>query len=63
MKLICAGGLKGKNWIVSEGLFKITATVDIAENKDLNSKNNTCLAELNIPDGKVIPAEIVEIIK
>ena len=63
MKLVCAGGLKGKNWIASNGSFKITATVEIAENKDLYSLNNTCLAELNIPDGKVIPAEIAGIIK
>lgn len=63
MKLACAQGLKGKNWKAIKGNFKVTATIEVAESKDLNQKNNTCEGELQIPYGKVIPAEIARIIK
>jgi beta-glucosidase len=63
MVLVCARGIKGKNWKASDGTFKITAKIDISENRDLNRDNNICEAELQIPDGKVIPAEIAKILK
>lgn len=63
MELSCAQGLKGINWKAADGVFKISAKIEIAENKDLNVQNNICEAELQIPNGKVVPAEIVRIIK
>jgi len=61
MDFICAGALS-KNWIASNGKFKVTATIEVAEGKELNTLNNTCEAELTIPNGKVIPEEIAQII-
>jgi beta-glucosidase len=63
MELACAAGLKGVNWKARNGKFKITATIEVDERKDLNRDNNTCEAELLIPNGKVIPVEISRIIK
>jgi beta-glucosidase len=63
MELACAMGLKGNDWIVSNGDFRITAEIEVPEKRDLNPVNNVCVAELSIPDGKVIPAEIAGIIK
>jgi len=63
MKLACAQGLKGINWNATNGNFKITATIEVSDSKDLNPANNTCEAELQIPNGKVVPAEIARIIR
>ncbi len=63
MELACAEGLNGKNWKVTDGIFKISAKIEIAENKDLNVQNNICEAELQIPNGKVVPVEIARILK
>ena len=63
MDFICAQGVKGRNWTASKGTFRITAAIEIPESKDLNSQNNTCEAELTIPNGKPIPVEIAGIIK
>ena len=63
MELVCAQGLKGKNWKATNGNFKVSATIEIAESNDLNKLNNTCEAELQIPNGKVIPKEIARILK
>jgi beta-glucosidase len=63
MDFVCARGVKGKNWIASKGNFKVTAAIDVSEGEDLNMQNNKCEAELTIPFGKVIPAEIAAIIK
>ena len=62
MDFICAGALS-KSWIASKGKFKVTATIEVADGMELNSLNNTCEAELTIPNGKVIPEEIAQIIK
>ncbi len=62
MDFICAGALN-KNWIASNGKFKVTATIEVADGMELNSLNNTCEAELIIPNGKVIPEEIAHTIK
>ena len=63
MELACAEGLKSKNWKATNGYFKVTAKIEVPESKDLNPTNNTCEAELQIPNGKVIPLEIARIIK
>ncbi len=63
MELACAQGLKGKNWKATNGNFKITATIEVAESKDLNKQNNIIEAELQIPNGKVIPMEIARVIR
>ena len=63
MELACAQGLKGINWKAANGNFKITAKIEVQEGADLNVQNNTCEAELQIPNGKVIPVEIARIIK
>jgi len=63
MELACAQGLKGVNWKATNGNFKVTATIEVPESKDLNPQNNTCEAELEIPFGKVIPIEIAKIIR
>lgn len=63
MDLVCARGIKGKNWMASKGIFRITATIEVSESKDLNADNNSCEAELTIPNGRPIPIEIAGIIK
>ncbi len=63
MELACAQGLKGIDWKATNGKFKISATIEVADSKDLNRSDNTCEAELQIPNGKVIPAEVDMIIK
>lgn len=63
MELACAQGLKGINWKAANGNFKITAKIEVAESADLNVQNNTCEAELQLPNGKVVPLEIARILK
>jgi hypothetical protein len=63
MELACAKGLKGVYWKAVNGNFKITAKIEVAKNNDLNLQNNTCEAELQIPNGKVIPSVIAKIIR
>ena len=63
MEMICAQGLNDKNWIATKGTFDITAKIEVVKNKDLNSKNNTCEAQLTIPYGKVIPKALTKMIK
>jgi beta-glucosidase len=63
MELACARGLKNRNWVASKGKFNITATIEAGEKMDLNLQNNSCAAELVIPNGKVIPSEIARIIE
>ena len=63
MDFVCGQAVRNKNWIASKGNFKVTASIDMTESKDLNMHNNKCEALLTIPNGKVIPAEIAEVIK
>ena len=63
MEFACAQGLKNKNWVASKGKFNITAKVEVAEKRDLYMQNNSCEAELTIPDGRVTAVEIAQIIK
>lgn len=63
MELACAQGLKGINWTALKGNYKITAKVEVADSKDLNALNNSCEAELMIPNGKAIPAEVARMIQ
>jgi beta-glucosidase len=62
MELACAEGLNGKNWKATDGIFKISAKIEIAESKDLNLQNNTCEAELQIPNGKAVPVQIARVL-
>ncbi|KAA9037771.1 glycosyl hydrolase [Ginsengibacter hankyongi] len=63
MELACAQGIKRKNWVASKGKFTITAKIEVSKGEDLNPNNNTCTGELAIPNGKVIPEEIANILK
>lgn len=62
MEMAVANGLNGKNWIAKNGKYTITSTIEIAVDKDLNSKNNTCQAEIVLPQRKVIPMETAKIL-
>ncbi len=62
MEMAVANGLNGKNWVAKNGKYTITSTIEIAVDKDLNLKNNTCEVELVLPKGKVIPMEIAKIL-
>lgn len=61
MEMICAQGLNGIDWTASKGDFKITAKIEV--DNDLNMTNNFCEGKLTIPNGKVIPKKIVQILK
>jgi beta-glucosidase len=63
MDFACAEGTKKSNWLAKNGKFNITAKIEIAKESDLNFQNNSCEAELTIPDGKLIPAGIAAIIR
>jgi beta-glucosidase len=63
MELAGAQSFKGKNWIAKKGKFTITAQIEVSQSIDLNKENNTCKGQLIIPYGKVIPMEIVNILK
>ncbi len=58
MKFICADGLEGINWKAAGGTFQITAKIEVAEGRDLESNNNSSTGQLVIPGGKVVPEEI-----
>jgi len=62
MQLACAQGLNGQNWAAPDGKFTIRAKIDISETKDLNQKNNMTEGQLIIPNGKVIPTTLVNLI-
>jgi beta-glucosidase len=62
MELACAQGWEGINWKAANGNFKITAKIEVVESSDLNVQNNTCEAELQIPNGKVVPVEIARVL-
>ena len=63
MELACAQGLNGKNWVAPKGKFMITAKIEVVDGKDLSKENNSCAGQLIIPDGRIIPMEIVNILK
>ncbi|HLN74024.1 MAG TPA: glycoside hydrolase family 3 C-terminal domain-containing protein [Prolixibacteraceae bacterium] len=63
MELACAQGSKGVNWTALKGKNKITAKIEVSDSKDLNAQNNSCDAELMIPNGKAIPAEVARMIQ
>jgi beta-glucosidase len=62
MIMACAKGTKKGNWKASKGEFSIRASVEVSKSNDLNNYNNSIEAELIVPNGKVIPAEIVKIL-
>jgi beta-glucosidase len=63
MELVCAQGLRGENWKAANGLFKITAKIEVALSNDLILENNICEAQLSIPNGRAVPMEIISILK
>jgi beta-glucosidase len=63
MELACAQGIKGVNWTASNGTFNITARIEIAAGSDLIQENNACNAQLIIPNGKVIPMDLIQFLK
>lgn len=63
MELACAQGLNNKNWIAPKGKFTVTAMIEVQASKYLNNQNNTCEAQIEIPNGKAIPMEIVRFLK
>ena len=63
MDMAVASGVNGKDWIAVNGKHAITAAIEIVTANDLNEKNNSCIGQLVIPDGKVISIEIVNILK
>jgi len=62
MEVICAQGIKHKNWKAQEGKFRISANILTNGNEELNLNNNSCEGRLTIPDGKVLPMEISNLI-
>lgn len=63
MELVCAQSSAPTNWKATNGSFNITAKIERMESTDLNQGNNSCEGLLTVPDGKVIPITIAEIIK
>lgn len=63
MEMAVANGTGGKQWIATNGKHQITARIEVMAAKDLNLKNNTVKGELMIPNGRVIPSEIAQILK
>ncbi|MDA3929358.1 MAG: glycoside hydrolase family 3 C-terminal domain-containing protein [Prolixibacteraceae bacterium] len=63
MQLICAEKSGSEKWKASVGISEITAKIEVSKNKDLNPQNNTCSGQLSVPNGKVIPMELVNIIQ
>lgn len=61
MELAVARGLNGNEWMAANGQFNIKATIEVAGTKDLNTLNNTYEGQLIVPDGKVIPKELLKI--
>lgn len=63
MELACAEALKDGNWKAPKGTFRITAKIEAADKYDLNPENNSCEAQISIPNGKVIPLEMLRILE
>lgn len=63
MELACAQGLNGNDWLASNGKYIITATVEVAASNDLIKDNNSAKAQLNIPNGKATPMDMINILK
>jgi beta-glucosidase len=60
MEQVCAQASNATDWTATAGEFKITAKVEVSKSKDLIEENNICEGQLNVPNGKVIPMEIVK---
>jgi beta-glucosidase len=63
MELACAQGVNGKNWVAPKGIFTIKAMIDVLDSNDLNKQNNVCEGQLIVPNGRVIPMEIMQFLK
>ncbi|WP_338359513.1 glycoside hydrolase family 3 C-terminal domain-containing protein, partial [Yeosuana marina] len=62
MTMAVAEGINDIKWNASKGTFKITAKIEVDDKKDLNMSNNSCEGILTIPNGKVIPKNIADIL-
>ncbi|MDA3892445.1 MAG: glycoside hydrolase family 3 C-terminal domain-containing protein [Salinivirgaceae bacterium] len=60
MEVVCAQVVQGEKWIAAKGKFTITVKIEHAKENDLNLLNNSCEGQLSIPNGRVIPIELVE---
>jgi beta-glucosidase len=63
MSMACAQGINGKNWVAKNGVFTISAKIEVADSRDLAKENNSCTGRLTVPAGRVIPMEFVDILK
>ncbi len=63
MQQVCGQAVAGLNWVVPVGTCTITAEAEGIAASDLNLTNNQCTGKLTIPDGRVVPAELFDLIK
>lgn len=62
MVQVCGQALNSNECIASNGTFTITAKIESNLDNDLNINNNSCEGVLTIPNGKVIPVELIDIV-
>jgi len=62
MKVICAQGTNNKNWKATNGIFNISASIELLNSDDLNLNNNSSSGQLTVPNGKVIPLDLIDIV-
>jgi beta-glucosidase len=62
MAQVCAQGIAGSDWVAQAGTHRITATIETSTRQDAHPQNNVCQASLTLPDGKIIPHHIADII-
>ncbi|OOG72648.1 glycoside hydrolase family 3 C-terminal domain-containing protein [Flavobacterium sp. A45] len=60
MEQVCAQASNATDWTAAVGKFKVTVKVEVSKSKDLIEENNICEGQLSVPNGKVIPMEIVK---
>ena len=58
MEFIAAEGINNTNRTASNGVFEISAEVELDGTDELNILNNTCKAQLTVPNGRTIPMDI-----
>ena len=63
MQQVCGQAVAGIDWVVPAGTCTITAEAEGVAASDLNLTNNRCVGILTIPDGRVVPAELFDLIK
>jgi beta-glucosidase len=63
MQQICGQTIAGRSWTAPTGTVTITARAGGVADNDLNPANNRCEGRLSLPDGRVIPTDIANLIK